>query len=142
MNRFLTTSLMLGLLATGFTQCRKATAGARSMSLQQNDLYSIQQQTKGHWILRRISGGLCASCDHPVPTGSYMDLAPDHVTFGNDSLAVTENGPITWQAASLFGSGYYFEGPNGNGYAPIELRQDTLVLRQYANDGVTYHYTR
>ncbi|RYY81478.1 MAG: hypothetical protein EOO15_24385 [Chitinophagaceae bacterium] len=142
MNRSLTLSLALGLLATGFTQCRKDTVDPVNTSLLREDLPFIQQQTKGHWILRRISGGICGSCEHPVQAGSYMDLTAGQVTFGNDSLGVVESGPITWRPANMFGNGYYFEGPSGNGYAPTEIRQDTLLLQQYAADGVTYHYTR
>lgn len=146
MNRSLLAVTLLALFGTTFSQCRKQNElipdNGVSVSLQREDLTFIQQQVAGRWRLSRITGGLCAACDHPVQTGSYMVLSAGHVTFGNDSLGVIEDGAISWAPASYFGSGYVFTGPSGNGYVPTELRKDTLLLQQYAADGVTYHYVR
>ncbi|RYZ54667.1 MAG: hypothetical protein EOP49_04580 [Sphingobacteriales bacterium] len=142
MNRF--RLLAFGLLLTAsLTQCRKATTDtAGRTDLQQCDLPYVQQQIAGTWKLSAITGGLCGSCDHPFAAGSYLTLAANRVTFGNAAQGVTEDGPITWQPADLFGGGYYFAGPSGNGYLPVEIREGVLLLQQYANDGVTYHYVR
>ncbi|GAB4094473.1 hypothetical protein [Flaviaesturariibacter terrae] len=143
MNLRIARGLALLLLATTLTQCRKDASGRTfNTSLTDIPLASVQEATKGRWELRRISGGLCAACDHPVTQGSYMILSTDYVVFGNDSLGVVEQGPIGWAPASYFGGGYVFTTPSGNGYVPTEIRNDTLLLQQYAADGLTLYFNR
>ncbi|RYY39668.1 MAG: hypothetical protein EOO08_10230 [Chitinophagaceae bacterium] len=132
----------LAVVAVLLVQCCKDTGRPSDTDLQNADLATIQAALAGRWELKRISGGLCNFCEHPVAHRPYMVLTNASVTFGNDSLGVVEQGPLTWARADNFGNAYAFTGPSGNGYVPLDIRNDTLRLHQYAFDGVIYHYTR
>jgi hypothetical protein len=124
-----------------FTGCSKSQAPL-NVDLRKLPLPDVQEQLKGRWELRRVTGGF-AAMEHPVYHNPFMILSTDHIVLGNDSLGVTVDAPITWGPATYFGGGYVLTiANNAVSLAPSEIRNDTLRLLEYAADGVTYHYTR
>ncbi|TCJ14525.1 hypothetical protein EPD60_11105 [Flaviaesturariibacter flavus] len=117
---------------------------ALSVDFDSLSVKTVQEQIKGRWRLRRITGGFGGpQVTHPVTHNPYIILSEDHLVMGNDSLGVFVDAPITWAPATQFGSGYVLSTPNDAvQLVPSGIRNDTLYLLQYAADGVTYHYTR
>ncbi|RYZ22399.1 MAG: hypothetical protein EOO16_09320 [Chitinophagaceae bacterium] len=105
---------------------------------------TVQDHINGRWQLRRVTGGIAGDqMVHPVRHNPYIIFNGDHLTLGNDSLGVFVDEAITWAPATMFGGGYVLSTANQNVMlVPTGIRNDTLVLKQYAADGVTYQYTR
>jgi hypothetical protein len=135
-------AVAVALVSLGFAQCRKSATTPSNLDLSDQSVKEVQEFIKGRWELRRISGGFCGSCEHLVAHNPYMILSADHIITGKDSTGIEEDGPISWQPATYLGGGQVFFTPSGNGLSPREIVNDTLVLQQYAADGVTYKYTR
>lgn len=108
----------------------------------------IQSYTSGRWNLEYSFGGLWA---HKIidKYNSYIVLFPDHIIISNDSLGSELNTSITWVKTDIgtnvttFLLRYSFpEDPLPNNYVIQQIKNDTLVIYDYLDDGFSYYYTR
>jgi hypothetical protein len=119
------------------TGCKKEFIVPSNITLYDKPLSLIQSCINGKWRLQYSSGGL--SYRKVIAKHNYyMVLSPDHITLGNDSLGVFVDAKVNW---SLINSAYRFS--YGSYYkTPIEIKNDTLVIIDYLDDGFRSCYTK
>jgi hypothetical protein len=108
----------------------------------------IQSYIKGKWRLQYIYGGLLAK-KHIDSYNSYLILSSDHITRGNDSTGVIVDTTIVWVRAKVWGNdstyllSYSWRGYNWPEYYIIDqIKDDTLIIKDYVDDGFNYYYTK
>ena len=145
--QFFIVSILVSFLFC-FTQCKKD-KNPLNITLYDKPLGEIQSYTQGKWKLQYEKGGFCGSCYYPSTQNSYMILAPNRIVIGNDSLGVIVDTSIVWKKEpwgtnfTYLLSYYYSPGYAFPYYYFInEIKNDTLVLSDYASDPVYRYYTK
>jgi hypothetical protein len=131
-----------------FTQCKKDKSPL-NITLYNKPLNTIQTYTKGKWRLQYEKGGFCGTCIYPAKYNAYIILTPAKIVIGNDSLGVIVDTIVIWKKepwgtnftyllSYRYSSGYAFP----YYYFINEIKNDTLLLSDYASDPVYHYYTK
>ena len=136
------------LLVICFAQCKKNN-NPLNITLYDKPLAVIQSYSLGKWKLQYTDGGIVYQ-KYIATHNSYMNLSQNRIQFGNDSIGVTLDTALVWkQTTSGTGNLYLLEYYNNiigytlpNYSLIIEIKNDTLVLRDYTSDPFFYHYTK
>ena len=111
-------------------------------------LDTIQHYIQGKWKLQYSYGGI--SVHKEIDThNSYMILSPTHITMGNDLTGIVVDTTIVWVKADIGNrDSTYLLSYSWSGYLWPEynivdqLKYDTLILRQYVDDGLEFFYKK
>ena len=128
--------LFMILMGTG---CKKEFVVPSNIILYDKPLSVIQSCIKGKWRLHYIYGGFSPS-KIIDKYNSYMILSPDHITKGNDAQGIFVDTKISW-IWSEYPHGYLF-GYLSEYYMVLEIKNDTLIIRDNLDDGDKYYYTK
>ena len=78
-----------------------------------------------------------------------MILSPEHIIIGNDSTGVVVDSSIIWIKTYIGSNDYtYLLSYSWSGYLWPEheiidqIKNDTLIVRDYVSDGYSYYYTK
>jgi len=141
------------LLFCCFTRCKKDDVSLSKDSLLNIVLYNqpletIQKYIQGKWKLQYTYGGL-STHKYIEAHNSYMILSPEHITIGNDSAGVIVDTSISWVKTDVGSNDFtYLLSYSWSGYLWPEneiinqIKNDTLIIRDYVSDGYSYYYTR
>jgi hypothetical protein len=136
--------LFLGLIGAG---CKKEDEGEQqnvNITLYNQPLSVIQKYITGNWKLQYSFGGLAAH--KTINTDNYyMILSPDHIIEGSDSEGVYLDDPINWIKTKVGTDEftYLLSYPSSSiSYIIVEIKNDTLVIRDNLDDGFSYYYTK
>jgi hypothetical protein len=142
--------LVLSLMGLNLACCEKDKNPVHlsNITLWDKPLSVIQDYTTGSWKLEYSYGGFTShkSLDR---INSYMILKPNHIKLGNDSLGVVVDTTIVWVKYDIGTNDFtYLLSFNWSGF-PLpeynvvqEIKNDTLIIREYVNDGYTLYYTK
>jgi hypothetical protein len=117
--------------------CKKEFKTPSNIILYDKPLSLIQSCINGKWRLHYTSGGVSYR-KIIAKYNYYMVLSPDHIILGNDSLGVFVDAKVNWaliNSAYRFSYGSYYE-------TPIEIKNDTLIIMDYLDDGFRHCYTK
>jgi hypothetical protein len=149
--RFIRIELLLLLLVfTSLVDCKKDNQAKQpiTITLWDKPLSEIQSYITGNWKLQYSYGGLSV---HKVieKNNSYMLLKPDHILIGNDPLGIVVDTSIVWVKMDIGTNEFtYLLSYSWPGYLWPEhyiveqIKNDTLVIREYVNDGFRSYYTK
>jgi hypothetical protein len=119
-----------------------------NITLWDKPLSVIQSYIKGKWMLQYAYGGLSTHKYFDLHN-SYMILSPNHIVLGNDSLRVVVDTTILWVRTDIGSNDFtYLLSYSWSGYLWPEyyivnqIKNDTLIIRDYENDGFDYYYTK
>ena len=80
---------------------------------------------------------------------SYMLLKPDHIVIGNDPVGIVVDTSIVWVKTDIGTNEFtYLLSYSWSGYLWPEhyvveqIKNDTLVIREYVDDGFRLYYTK
>jgi hypothetical protein len=130
--------------------CKKEsrTEKLRSMTLWDKPLSVIQSYSTGNWKLQYAYGGFAVH-KWVATNNSYMILTPKHITIGNDSTGVVVDSEITWVRTDIGTNEFSYllsytrpDYPWPEYNIVYQIKNDTLVIRQYVSDALTYYYTK
>jgi hypothetical protein len=136
--------LFLGLIGAG---CKKEDEGEQenvNITLYDQPLSVIQKYITGNWKLQYQIGGIAGS-KYVDKYNSYMNLTPDHIIIGNDLNGVFTDDNINWINTKVGTDEYTYllSYPSSSiSYIIVEIKNDTLVTRDYLDDGFTYYYCK
>ena len=108
----------------------------------------IQKNITGKWKLQYSKGGY-TPVTHMDEYNTYAIFSANHISVGNDSAGITLDTNINWFKTlafsddSIYVMSYYQPGysfPTND--IILEIRNDTLVIRDFASDPFFYYYTR
>jgi hypothetical protein len=69
-----------------------------------------------------------------------MNLTPNHIIMGNDLYGVVIDTAIIWKHNDFT---YLLSYPSSPiSYIVVQIKKDTLVIRDDLNDGYSYYYTK
>lgn len=137
------------MLLICFTQCKNDNEELlHNIVLYNQPLSTIQKYITGKWKLEYTYGGI--SVHKYISThNSYMILNPNHIIIGNDSTGIAVNSSITWVKTDIGSNNFtYLLSYSWSGYQWPEheiisqIKNDTLVIRDYVSDGYDYYYTK
>jgi hypothetical protein len=133
---------LLTLICLCFVRCEKEKQSA-NITLYDKPLPVIQYYITGKWKLEYAYGGLCAGKYIDI-YNSYMILSPDHIIAGNDSFGAVVNTNIVWvRAKTLYNFSTYLLNYSSSEYKIVyQIKNDTLVILDNADDGYSYFYTK
>ena len=141
---------LLSLTITCLLGCKKEShlVQLRSITLWDKPLSVIQSYSAGNWKLQYAYGGLCVQ-KSIATNNSYMIITPKHITIGNDSTGVVVDSDISWVKTDIGSNEFtYLLSYSWSGYLWPEyniieqIKNDTLVIREYIDDGLRYYYTK
>lgn len=119
-----------------------------TMTLRDKPLPLIKNCIKGKWKLQYVYGGLITH-KYIDTYNSYMILSPDHIIMGNDSIGVFVDTTIIWVRTDIGSNDftYLLRYSRSNYPFPInyiidQIKNDTLIIREYLDDGFDYYYTK
>jgi hypothetical protein len=146
-SQFLIVSIFIVIVSI-FTHCSKDRSPL-NVTLYDKPLNVIQGYTKGKWKLQYEKGGFCGSCYYPSTYNSYMILTSNRIVIGNDSLGVIVDTTVIWKKepwgtnftyllSYRYSPGYAFP----YYYFMNEIKNDTLILSDYASDPVYRYFTK
>jgi hypothetical protein len=97
---------------------------------------------QGKWKLQYAQGGF-AGLKYIDTINSYMVLSPEHIILGNDTKGVYVDAPVVW-ARTQIGTDftYLLKYDYADPIIIAEIKNDTLLIRQYLDDGLSYYYTK
>ncbi len=102
----------------------------------------IQEYITGTWNLQYSAGGLAY---HKVvdTANTFWILTPTHISAFNNS-GVYVNTQLIWTPATLYNEKAYLFSYNGSPlhYIVEQIKNDTLIIREYADDGFTYYFSK
>lgn len=149
--RFIRIELFLLLLAfTSFVSCKKDNQPTQSISiaLQDKPLSVIQSYITGNWKLQYLYGGFSVHKEIEK-NNSYMLLKPYHIVIGNDLEGIVVDTSIVWVKKDIGTNEFtYLLSYSWSGYLWPEhyvvekIKNDTLVIREYVDDGFRLYYTK
>jgi len=137
------------LLIFCFTQCKNDNEELlHNVVLYNQPLSTIKKYISGKWKLQYSYGGLSVH-KYIEKHNSYMILSPDHIIIGNDSTGVIVDSSIIWVKTDIGSNDYtYLLSYTWSGYLWPEheivkqIKNDTLIVRDYVSDGYDYYYTK
>lgn len=136
--------LLLTLMCAG---CKKDEQSV-TITLHDQPLSVIQSYIEGKWKLQYSFGGLIAS-KYIDKNNSYMILRPEHIIIGNDSKGVVVDTNIVWIRTDIGTNDTTYllsysltDTSTPEYYIVNQIKNDTLIIREYVNDGYSYYYTK
>ena len=136
--------LLLGLVGVG---CKKDEQSV-TITLHDQPLSIIQSYIEGKWKLQYSYGGLIAS-KYIDKNNTYMILSPEHISVKNDTKGVVVDTNITWVKTNIGNNdttyllSYLLPGNSTPEYYIVsQIKSDTLIIREYVDDGYSYYYTK
>ncbi len=110
-----------------------------NIMLYDKPLSVIQQYITGNWDLHYQIGGI-AGGKYVDDYNSYLNLTSNHIIMGNDLYGVVVDTAIIWKHNDYT---YLLSYPSSPiSYIVVQIKKDTLVIRDDLNDGYSYYYTK
>lgn len=136
------------ILLLCFTRCKTDEITPTNIVLYNKPLKTMQQYIQGKWKLQYAYGGF-STHKYTAVDDSYMILSPNHITMGNSSKGVVVDTTIVWTKTDIgtndftYLLSYSWAGyPWPEYYVVDQIKNDTLIIREYVNDGYDYYYTK
>ncbi len=138
------------MLIICFTQCKNNDEELlHNIVLYNQPLPTIQKYIQGKWKLEYAYGGLMTH-KYIDTQNSYMALSRNnHITMGNDSYGVVVDTTIVWKREKIINNEYtYLLSYCWSGYLwpeyliVYQIKNDTLIVKDYGDDGYDYYYTK
>lgn len=125
--------------------CKKETKTQQhvTITLYDKPLSVIQQYVTGNWKLQYAVGGI-AGAKYIDTIHSYWDLTPNHIIAGNDISGVYVDTTIIWTPKIIYNEKtYLLSYPSyPSYYIVVQIKHDTLIIRDYVDDGYSYYFTK
>jgi hypothetical protein len=119
-----------------------------TITLWDKPLSVIQSYIEGKWKLQYTYGGF--SVQKYIDTdSSYIILSPEHIIMGNFSLGIFLDTTINWVRTDIGSKEYTYllrysrsDYPFPENLIIMQMKNDTLIMRDYEDDGYSYYYTK
>ena len=133
------------VLSFCFTQCKKATTSVRNnpvnVTLYNKPLDTVKAYALGKWRLQYSDGGV-AYQKFKATNNAYMNLTQNRIQFGDDK-GVKLDAVYVWDTIPTNPGNMFLIQYDGQiNLSVVQIQNDTLVIREYVDDGYFYHYTK
>ncbi len=134
---------IIGVIAFGCGKEKIKPQHNANITLYNKPLSIIQQYITGDWNLQYAVGGI-AGGKYVDTTHTYWNLTPNHIIAGNDISGIYVDTTIIWTPRILHGEKtYLLSYPSAPFYyIVVRIKHDTLIIRDYADDGYAYFFTK
>ncbi len=134
-----------GIIGITAFSCRKEKIKPQqkaTITLYDKPLSVIQHYITGNWNLQYAVGGI-AGFKYVDTINSYWDLTLNHIIAGNDLSGVYVDTTIVWTPWTIANEKtYLLSYPSSpNYYIVVQKKNDTLIIRDYVDDGYSYYFT-
>jgi len=145
----ITLYLLLGFLLFIGIYCKKENKPL-NIVLYDKPLRTIQKAIQGKWFLQYSKGGICSSCKYPANAfHPYISFYSNKIVIGDDSAGVILDTSIEWKQYEYKSINAYlltYSYQNGYDYPYIKIidgiYNDTLIVKDYAQDPISLYYIR
>jgi hypothetical protein len=107
----------------------------------------IQDYITGKWRLDYALGGLITH-KYIDTINTYVIYSPDHIIIGDDLRGTVVDTTLIWTRVKIQNDSFYiYSYPYTGVIPPIhkivdQIKNDTLIIRDYADDGFVYYHTK
>lgn len=103
----------------------------------------IQQNITGTRNLQYKAGGF-AYRKYVDTLNTFWNLSPNHILAYNDISGAYINANIIWIPKRIYNEKTYLLSYQGSSiyYIMNQIKNDTLIIREYVDDGYTYYFTK
>ncbi len=133
-----------GIFALIIIGCSKY-ANVPDIVLTNQPLTVIQESINGRWKLDYGFGGI-GGIRYEAKANEYINFEPYRIVIGNDQGVIVDTS-IVWKKVpssrtdSAYILTYQYQGRQ-NGLLVKEIKDNSLIISEYASDAVTYYYKK
>jgi hypothetical protein len=140
--------VFIGILLICIVSCKKDTNhDEHNFNFYNVSTSEAQQYSSGKWRFLYCQGGL-AGITIIGRNNKYLQLSSNRIQIGSDSLGTILDTTLTWTqgqwGADTRNYFHYFPSPTLPYSEEVlhEIRNDTLIISDFADDGFTYYYKK
>ncbi|WP_207531589.1 hypothetical protein [Desertivirga arenae] len=142
--------ILLSLTLLFSTSCKKDKDQKRlSITLYDKPLSIIKSYIQGNWQLHYGKGGICSICIQnyensyfKFPHGDSIRITTNNVTYTNTAIEWINDSGIYTNKVPTFTMNFKDLRGYPNIYIVKEIANDTLILKSYGADPVSFYFTK